>query len=209
MTASPLLEPQRVAEARWFYEHTTIPVPAIAERLGVGASTLFRHARRLGWRPRRRQHQWPDVAAAAPPIETIAQMAPTSPTAPGAPAPADEPGGDAISSPEQTTQSGAGEDRSLGLRLQRAVERELAAVEAIISRLGRYSQHPGEAERAARTLASLARTLNEVMRLNAPQPPPAADDEPVPRDFDELRRALSQKLERLVAEQSGALPEDT
>ena len=57
-----------------------------------------------------------------------------------------------------------------------------------------------EAERRARTLASLARTLGEVTRLRAGQHKVnPADDDAVPRDLDEFRRALSRRLEQLVA----------
>ncbi|WP_152544179.1 hypothetical protein [Afipia sp. NBIMC_P1-C2] len=60
-----------------------------------------------------------------------------------------------------------------------------------------------ETESRARVLASLARTLKEVMRLREQERgtddnAKAADDDAVPRDLDEFRRELSRRLEGLV-----------
>lgn len=61
-----------------------------------------------------------------------------------------------------------------------------------------------EAERSARTLASLARALKEVMRLAAPEQASDPDeDDPVPRDLDEFRRELARRIEALAAEAEG------
>jgi hypothetical protein len=192
MAMSPIaIAPALLVEARRLYEETTVPVPDIAAMLGVSVSVFSRQTRRLGWRPRKRRHLWPApemTAAAASASSAASENAAASSAPPAHP-------------------HSPGERVQIAVRLQRAVERELAAMEKIVAQLGATSGHAGEAERAARTLASLARTLKEVMRLDLPPQPPA-DDESVPRDFDELRRALSEKLERLVAEQPGALPED-
>ncbi len=80
-------------------------------------------------------------------------------------------------------------------RVSRAIEHELAQIETIVG--GRHVPRTqrSEAERRARTLASLARTLNEVKRLRAEEEKTkAADDDPVPRDLDEFRRELSRRL---------------
>jgi hypothetical protein len=64
-----------------------------------------------------------------------------------------------------------------------------------------------KAEGIARTLAALARTLQEAMRLEeqARAQPQYSNNDDVPRDFDELRRRLSQRLEALVAEQESEI----
>jgi hypothetical protein len=65
---------------------------------------------------------------------------------------------------------------------------------------------PEEAERMARAVAGLTRTLRETMRLDAPPAPPEpTDDNTIPRDLDELRRELSRRLAALVAEQSAEI----
>jgi hypothetical protein len=85
-------------------------------------------------------------------------------------------------------------------RVTRAIERELSLIEVIVGGSHLKPQQRTEAERRARTLASLARTLGEVTRLRANEERvKPADDDAVPRDLDEFRRALSRRLEQVVA----------
>nr|DAH95273.1 MAG TPA: hypothetical protein [Caudoviricetes sp.] len=95
---------------------------------------------------------------------------------------------------------------SLVERVSDAIERELSKIEHIIGNPTRL--HPTqriETESRARVLASLARTLKEVMRLREQErgagddTAKAADDDAIPRDLDEFRRELSRRLEGLVA----------
>jgi len=84
-------------------------------------------------------------------------------------------------------------------RVTRAVERELMQIETIVGGHHVKQQQRTEAERRARTLASLARTLTEVRRLRAadelqrPAHGPSAA-----RDLDEFRRTLWLRLEQMV-----------
>jgi len=93
-------------------------------------------------------------------------------------------------------------------RVQRAIERELEKIEAIIG----DDDVPGT-ERTARTLAVLARTLKDVAQINAAktksktktklksdqQDTAEPDEKRMPRDLDEFRRELAQRLDALVA----------
>lgn len=95
-------------------------------------------------------------------------------------------------------------------RVHDMVARELDAVERVLDVLA--PQGPGDAERAARTLASIARTLRELSLMNdtGEQPEAAtADDDDSPRDLDEFRRELARRINAFVDERTGAgLPVD-
>ncbi|HEV7602578.1 MAG TPA: hypothetical protein VGO49_20270 [Bradyrhizobium sp.] len=84
-------------------------------------------------------------------------------------------------------------------RVTRAVERELSQIEVIVGGHHVRAAQRTEAERRARTLASLARTLTEVRRLRADEEKLKPQDDPDrPRDLDEFRRTLSRRLEQMV-----------
>ncbi|OUX58435.1 MAG: hypothetical protein CBB64_24315 [Afipia sp. TMED4] len=93
---------------------------------------------------------------------------------------------------------------SMVARVSDAIERELSKIERIVGNPSRlYPAQRIETESRARVLASLARTLKEVMRLREQERgtddnAKAADDDAVPRDLDEFRRELSRRLEGLV-----------
>ena len=91
-------------------------------------------------------------------------------------------------------------------RVSSAIERELTQIEIIICGTHVHPRHRTEAERRARTLASLARTLREVMLLRDREEKSREDDDTVPRDLDELRRQLAQRLDELVADAKAAHP---
>jgi hypothetical protein len=94
-------------------------------------------------------------------------------------------------------------------RVTRAVERELSQIEVIV---GGHHVKPGqrtEAERRARTLASLARTLTEVRRLRADEDRlKQRDDDARPRNTPEFRLELARRLDRLVAEAKAVHPDE-
>ncbi|MBN8974769.1 MAG: hypothetical protein J0H51_22515 [Rhizobiales bacterium] len=93
-------------------------------------------------------------------------------------------------------------------RVSRAIERELTQIEVIVG--GQYvaPRQRTEAERRARTLASLARTLRDVTTLQlSEKKEKREDDDAVPRDLSELRLALARRLDQLVADAKTAHPE--
>ena len=92
-------------------------------------------------------------------------------------------------------------------RVSGAIEDELNQIESMVSGRPAPLRQPGQAERPpppaaprARMLASLARTLREVMQLRAGEEKAQRDDDAVPRDINELRRELASRLERIVAD---------
>jgi hypothetical protein len=84
-------------------------------------------------------------------------------------------------------------------RVTRAIERELSEIEDIVG--GKRT----EADKRARTLASLARTLTEVTRLRsaANEAKPEHDDDAVPRDLDEFRETLERRLAQMAEQRQG------
>ncbi|MDF3810367.1 hypothetical protein [Rhodopseudomonas sp. BAL398] len=80
-----------------------------------------------------------------------------------------------------------------------SIERELSQIDRIVGGGHVAKDQRSEAERRARTLASLARTLGAVRKLRAEEAPKRSPDvDAIPRDLDELRRALSRRLEQMV-----------
>ncbi len=92
------------------------------------------------------------------------------------------------------------DNAGLAERMQRAIERELAAVETLIAKLGTAPENAADAERSARTLAMLSRVLRELAKLRQDE---QAEDQNVDtneeqfRDLDDFSRELAEQLDRL------------
>lgn len=98
-------------------------------------------------------------------------------------------------------------------RLWRTADQQVQQIE---ERLQAAGLEPTEREGNARMLATLVKTLRELAAFDAAQKPRGSkvrkdddDDEPVPRNVDELRRSLAQKLEAFVAGTANRVPGDT
>ena len=175
----------KIAEARHLYERTLVPTKDIVALLGFSRRTMQRRAAEWGWT--RRQQGGMEVTRLKRGKNGRARV--VRETRP--------PKGAVPQSPPERV--------ALAERIQAVAEREVAAVEQIIATLG--GAGPNETEGAARTLASLARTLRELVQLDVPAvSTEPTHDEPIPRDVAELRRSLARKLEALAAGGADSLP---
>ena len=90
--------------------------------------------------------------------------------------------------------------RTLVTRLWRTAERQVADIE---TRLIEAGGDPATLERDAKTLAVLARTVRDLVAIDAEQKRGAKadrndDEKEAPRDFDQFRTELSETLHRLA-----------
>ncbi len=93
---------------------------------------------------------------------------------------------------------------SVAARLEAAVEKELRNVESLRGEFGRPEQRSIEAERIARTLATLTETLFKVRRLREPENISGSNDDDLPGDADGFRRMLAHRIEVFVRSRTAA-----
>jgi len=171
--------PDLVAEARRLYEQTMTPIHEIAAMMGICRATLHDRIREWKWVRRSTRQPAADFADA-----TRARIV------------------SAMTGPETANDidAWAGERRAaLAAHLLETAERQLHAIDAVLEKLGPADK--AEAERAARTLAGLARGMHEIAALLRPQettPPDDSDDQPVPRDIDALRNELARRIHAII-----------
>jgi hypothetical protein len=181
---------ERIAQGKQLYELTATPVPAIAALIGVSHRTLGRRVREWGWVPRSAPRIEADRALVAAPPSPPAQ----SDTAPCvAAATAGETETKAVLESDLRNEN--------AVRIQQLVASSLAAVGRVLGKVGPADE--GGAERSARTLAAVARTLQEMSAITQPDdetPKDDADDDnqPAPRDIDEFRRELARRLRGII-----------
>lgn len=150
-----------------------MPVKDLALMCGIGESTFFRRINLWGWRPRNQHTKSYDIAAKAE-VESIREVA----------------------APEIAI----AENETLIDRVRSAVERKIVAIEAVLTRVEGARLRSSDAERAARTLATLVRTLREVAALQRDEKPETQSGEIEAdefRDLEEFRAELAKRLDRL------------
>jgi len=195
--AKKTFTPEQIEAARVLYENPQTPLDEVAASLKITRRTLEARIAEWGWPLRTTSPQRNRGRARS---KSYGRRAKRTSTARKQSKPDARPRSD-------TTRRPVGSREALAVRVQRVVERELDAIDSILSVLG--AADSTEAERSARTLASLARALKEVMRLAAPEQATDPDeDDPMPRDLDEFRRELARRIEALAAEAEGQAPGD-
>jgi len=192
-----------LAEAKRRVEQTTQSTNAIAHDFGMDHGPLWRLIERYGWvRPEgalRRTRGLSPVMRLAAQADALVQSAPhPNPLPASGERGLTEP---AAHAPLATPPS---LDEATIARLEAAVLKELATVEAMRASLGAEPLRPVDAERTARTLAVLTETLAKLRRLRlAAQPQSGSDhDDDIP-DIDEFRRDLARRINLLVASRTG------
>ena len=133
-----------------------------------------------------------DRAAMRPPPQPSPSRGPHGASAMGTPQ------GEGADRPSRTT-CDQNERATAIERIERLLERELEAEEAARKALGVLPRPPADAERCARTLATLTQTLHALARLRGGLAPDngLADDD-MPRDIDEFRRELARRIRVFV-----------
>jgi hypothetical protein len=172
-----VLPPEKIAEVRKLYEGTDVPVRDLASICGLGVTTFLRRVELWGWKRRKLRMKDYDAAANRE-VESIREAA--------VPAIA------------------VAESETLIDRVRAAVEREIVAIEAVLTRVEGARLRSSDAERAARTLATLVKTLREVAALQRDEKPEQTSgegqdkpDEDEFRDLEEFRSELAERLDRL------------
>lgn len=163
------IPPENIAKAKELYEGTSVPVRDIATMLGLGQSTFIRRTREWGWKPRNARLADFDAAAKAGfDLNAISEAV----------------------APELAVAKRA----TLVERVRAAVEREIVAIETVLNRVDDARLRSQDAERAARTLATLVRVLREVNALETSGVETGEGREDEFRDLDEFRAELTRRL---------------
>jgi len=207
--------PELVAYVRDRYENSNDTLAKIAADSGVSERGINRMREREGWRKRTDQRLRDLPQAARLLSEATALLTERGETgAAHAPAPGTNVGTEEPPTPNPSPPFArchdagcvnlpamrTGEVESTAIhRLERLVEKELDAEEAVRAQLGPLPRNPADAERAARTLSTLTQTLHALQRLRSGLSPDIDDDDDGPRDIDEFRCDLARRIRAFVA----------
>jgi hypothetical protein len=187
--------PELLEHTRQRYEQTDETQASIALDLGMSRSGLEKLARKQGWalRKDRMMRDLPESLR----LNLVAVQAVGA--AAGGEVPVEQ-------SPAETSSESV-LSPNIAARLEQAVEKELRKVEAQRSEFGPVSLRTLEAERTARTLATLTETLFKVRRLREPNPIGVNADDDMPADIAGFRHALAQRMDAFVRSRAdGAVP---
>jgi hypothetical protein len=183
-------------DLKFRYECTDEPIHDLAKCAGMSPDVFRKRAKELGWKAknldRRGRRQMILVRAVEEPFITPDEFAQGCAGIAARDEPADA--------------------ASLARRIRGAIERELAAIE--VARRTIDPARSVQTESITRVLTGLTRALQEARQLEVAALRPvtasqqqdskaeAIDDDAVPTDRDELRRALAQRIADFVASQT-------
>jgi hypothetical protein len=177
------LSPEALEYVRQRYENTDDWVSVIASDLHKSRGTIYNIAKAQGWQLRRDR----PPQGLSPALKLSIEADAAEKKTPAAPDAEDRSAGpDAAPDPD-----------SIAARLQAALENELCKVESLRGEFGPRAKRSAEAERVARTLATLTETLFKVRRLRQPGGLQATDDD-LPSDPDGFRLALAHRIDVFV-----------
>jgi hypothetical protein len=178
--------PELLAHTRQRYEQTDETQASIALDLGMSRSGLEKLARKQGWalRKDRMLRDLPESLR----LNLVALQAVVDAAAGDVP----------VEQRPSEESDQASPSPNIAARLEQAVEKELRKVEALRNEFGPVSLRTLEAERTARTLATLTETLFKVRRLREPNPIGVNADDDMPADIAGFRYALAQRMDAFV-----------
>jgi transposase-like protein len=180
--------PEFLAAAQRRYEDTDDTLAAMAADFGVSERTINRMRDRGAWK--RRSEREPRELSAVRLLDEATTLLASAPQAAAQPVP------DAQHSLATSIE-----------RIEKLVQQELDAEEAVRTRLGRLPRPPADAVRVARTLATLTQTLHALQRLRCGTASGAntcGDDyDDMPEDIDAFRIALARRIDAFVESRVG------
>jgi hypothetical protein len=199
--------PELLAALRYRYEQTDEPMTALAAECGIGITTLQTLVRKNGWTPRsKRMRDCPPavrlleeaekLVAALPQRESSEPEATPTPTLPLAGAGSElVPPDDTVQMPAPAAIAPTRPSLSPVERLEELIAKELKAEEAFRNALGTRPRPRYDLERYARTLSVLTQTVERLQRM---RPRRDHDGDEVPKDIDEFRYQLAERIEAFV-----------
>jgi hypothetical protein len=169
-----ILSPEKVEEARLLYEANVIPVYEVAATIGMKRDAFYTLVRAQGWKLRR------------PPIHARGDVSAATKARLDGPVEAEKP-------PVAVAPMAPDE---LIPKIEAAIAREFAHAEHALAH-----GEPRNAEKTAKTMASLVRSLAELKRVQRDAHGHDRHnndaDEPPARDLAELKAELARRLDRL------------
>jgi hypothetical protein len=175
------LSAEALEYARQRYEKTDDPMRSIAADVGKSRETLYKIAKAEGWQLR--MDRPPRGLSQALKLDIEATEAVDNEASPASQA-----------EDRSTDPNTAPVADSIATRLEAAVEKELRKVESLRGGSNQRGKRSAEAERIARTLATLTETLFKVRRLREPGNISGSDDE----DADGFRINLAHRIDVFV-----------
>jgi len=170
MPARIEVAPELIAEGKQLYEETLLPTDEIGARMGLSRSAFYLRVKEWKWKRRRYS-------------TGIAEDAAKTSAPPAAP--------DTSATPP------AEPPLTFAERLQRVLDGELAVIERTLKVMGPANN--AEAERTARILAAISRTVQEIQTTAEGQmSSDDADDDAVPGDIDEFRETLARRIRGFI-----------